>query len=316
MGKTLIKVSCVDQRLVTSYAPLVASGGMSEDEVDFSFCPLWDGFTKTAVFYRDGGTVYHVLLSDDKATIPQEVLKDEGTLYFGVFGVKDGVRRTSEVLRYKIKAGAITTGTTPPDPTPDIYSQLLTKVTSAENKVTALETKVDNISVGGRNLLTQASCKANEYYTESATWRSGYGVTLPTTSNNPTFQTSNLNGGGAFVVGETYTLSFTAKANGTTNVYTDLYPDTIGGIFGNAKREVTTTPRKIVMTDVLTSSADLGNVYFRFWRLASEPKYEIQVWDIKLEKGNKATDWSPAPEDVYAEIAKLKAAIIALGGNV
>ena len=143
MGKTLIKVSCVDQRLVTSYAPLVASGGMSEDEVDFSFCPLWDGFTKTAVFYRDGGVVYHVLLSDDKATIPQEVLKDEGTLYFGVLGVKDGVRRTSEVLRYKIKAGAITTGTTPPEPTPDIYSQLLTKITTAEttlgNRVSAVE---------------------------------------------------------------------------------------------------------------------------------------------------------------------------------
>lgn len=124
MGKTLIKVNCVDQQLFVSTPPLVASGGINEDEVEFSFGPLWDGFTKTAVFYRDGGVVYHVLLSDDKATIPQEVLKDEGTLYFGVFGVKDGVRRTSEVLRYKIKAGAITTGTTPPDPTPDIYAQI------------------------------------------------------------------------------------------------------------------------------------------------------------------------------------------------
>lgn len=160
---------------------------------------------------------------------------------------------------------------------------------------------VDGISVGGRNLLTQASCKANVYYSESAAWRSKYGVILPANIGNPTFQTSNLNDSGAFVVGETYTLSFTAKADGTTNVYTDLYPDTIGGIFSNARREVTTTPRKIVMTDVLTSSTDLGNVYLRFWGLASDPKYAIQIWDIKLEKGNKSTDWSPAPEDfVYA----------------
>lgn len=160
---------------------------------------------------------------------------------------------------------------------------------------------VDGISVGGRNLLTQASCKANVYYSESAAWRSKYGVILPANTGNPVFQTSNLNDSGAFVVGETYTLSFTAKADGTTNVYTDLYPDTIGGIFSNARREVTTTPRKIVMTDVLTSSTDLGNVYLRFWGLASDPKYAIQIWDIKLEKGNKSTDWSPAPEDlVYA----------------
>jgi phage minor structural protein len=183
---------------------------------------------------------------------------------------------------------------------------LKTRMTTAESKIdqkadsitlSVLEKKVNGISVGGRNLLTKAACKANACYTESATWRSGYGVTLPTTSDNPTFQTSNLNGGGAFAIGETYTLSFTAKAEGTTNVYTDLYPDTIGGIFGNAQREVTTTPRKIVMTDVLTSSADLENVYLRFWRMPSEPKFAIQIWDIKLEKGNKATDWSPAPED-------------------
>lgn len=184
---------------------------------------------------------------------------------------------------------------------------LTTRVTTAESQIlqkadsitlSVLETKVDGISVGGTNLLTQASCKANEYYSESAAWRSKYGVILPANISNPVFQTSNLNGNGAFVVGETYTLSFTAKAEGTTNVYTDLYPDTIGGIFGNAKREVTTTPRKIVMTDVLTSSDNLGDVYLRFWRMPSEPKFAIQIWDIKLEKGNKATDWSPAPEDL------------------
>ena len=189
------------------------------------------------------------------------------------------------------------------------------RMTTAESKIdqkadsitlSVLETKVDGISIGGRNLLTKAACKGSPYYAEDASWRSGYGVTLPTTSDNPTFQTSNLNGGRAFAIGETYTLSFTAKAEGTTNVYTDLYPDTIGGIFGNARREVTTTPRRIVITDVLTSSADLGNVHLRFWRMASEPKYAIQIWDIKLEKGNKSTDWSPAPEDIEGDVSALE----------
>jgi hypothetical protein len=26
------------------------------------------------------------------------------------------------------------------------------------------------------------------------------------------------------------------------------------------------------------------------------------LWDVKLEKGSKATDWTPAPEDVAADI--------------
>lgn len=210
------------------------------------------------------------------------------------------IPKAGEIIVYsddarKIKVGD---GTTKVSALKFVSQDELAKITTLGDELDALEMKVDNISVGGRNLLTQAACKGSPYYAEDASWRSGYGVTLSTTSDNPTFQTSNLNGGGAFAIGETYTLSFTAKADGTTNVYTDLYPDTIGGIFGNAKREVTTTPRRIVMTDVLTSSADLGNVRLRFWRMASEPKYAIQIWDIKLEKGNKSTDWSPAPEDL------------------
>jgi len=37
----------------------------------------------------------------------------------------------------------------------------------------------------------------------------------------------------------------------------------------------------------------------------TQPSYTMvcQIWDIKLEKGNKATDWTPAPEDVASDIA-------------
>lgn len=129
MGKTLIKVNCIDQQLFLSVPPLIASGGVNEDEIEFSFCPLWDGFVKTVIFYRDKNTVYHVLLSNDKAVIPKEVLEDEGTLYFGVFGVSGNITRTSEIQRYKVKQGAITTGSTPPTPTPSIYEQVLAKLT-------------------------------------------------------------------------------------------------------------------------------------------------------------------------------------------
>src|SRR5690606_36345046 len=39
-----------------------------------------------------------------------------------------------------------------------------------------------------------------------------------------------------------------------------------------------------------------------------------RLYNIKLEKGNKATDWSPAPEDVTAE-AKAIADAIVIGGR-
>lgn len=125
MGKTLIQVECQDQRLTAVLTPTIASGGRNEDEIEFSFCPLWDGYEKTAIFYRDKENPYHVVVTDDRCIIPHEVLAEEGIMYFGVIGAKGDAIRTSEVIRYRVKLGALTEGTRPSDPTPDVYSQIL-----------------------------------------------------------------------------------------------------------------------------------------------------------------------------------------------
>lgn len=135
LGKTIIRVTCVDQRLVISSGPVIASGGLNEDKVVFDFCPLWNDFVKTAIFYRDKGQVYHSVLVDNTCLIPWEVTASEGEMYFGVFGVKGDITRTSEILRYKVVAGAITEDTTPSDPTPDIYEQILEAFRQTPEKV-------------------------------------------------------------------------------------------------------------------------------------------------------------------------------------
>lgn len=146
---TLIEVDCKDQDLTLLDAPLIASGDVQSDEVHFTFCPKWDGMIKTAVFYRNEEEAYSVLVDENnKCIIPQEVLKEEGTLYFGVFGVKDSMVKTSEILRYKVKRGVITESTKIPDPTPDIYSQLLTKIEEAGILFT-IATEADIVSILG-----------------------------------------------------------------------------------------------------------------------------------------------------------------------
>lgn len=124
---TIIKVRCTDQVLTFENTPVIASGGLEEDFIVFDFCSKWDGFVKTAVFWRNEKEGYHVMLDDgDSCAIPQEVLADEGVIYFGVFGVNGtNTRRTTEALSYRIVKGAITTGTKPASPAPDIYTQLL-----------------------------------------------------------------------------------------------------------------------------------------------------------------------------------------------
>lgn len=126
---SIIRVNCVDQTLAFDHTPVIASGGLREDFIQFTFCGQWTGFTRTVAFWRSVKEVYHVLLDEnDAAELPSEVTGEEGPIFFGVFGVNaDGVQRTTEVMTYHIVQGAITTGTAPAEPTPDIYNQLLAK---------------------------------------------------------------------------------------------------------------------------------------------------------------------------------------------
>lgn len=133
-----ILVKCQDQVLAFENTPLIASGDVGVDFVQFDFCSLWDGYKRTAVFWRNEKDVYHVNLDDeDRCEIPPEVLQDGGLIYFGAFGVNAaGQQRTSKVLTYRIEQGAITTDTKPSDPTPDIYTQIMQEFLNFEAEIT------------------------------------------------------------------------------------------------------------------------------------------------------------------------------------
>lgn len=124
---TTILVKCVDQNLQVLNSPIVASGGLQETSMQFSFCSKWEGLAKTVVFYRDKSEVYNVVLDgEDKCLIPDEVMQEKGRIYFGVYGVSGSKRKTTFILKYDIQEGAFLEGIDPSEPTPDIYEQLLT----------------------------------------------------------------------------------------------------------------------------------------------------------------------------------------------
>ena len=148
-----IKVECVDQTLTITNAPVIASGGLLENDVEFDFCELWTGYVKTAVFYKDKNLVYSAAVgNDNKCSVPHEVTDDEGTMYFGVFGTnEDGVIKTSEIVKYRIVEGAITDDSHPSDPTPEFWQQCLTKITEA---ITASNNVVNTANTANQNSAT------------------------------------------------------------------------------------------------------------------------------------------------------------------
>ena len=126
---SVIRASVTDQLLKITEAPVVASGGHNELKVAFTFCEKWDGFAKTATFYRDENEIYYAVLDEnDTCVVPWEVYFEAGTFYFGVFAEKDSIRRTTNVVKYKTKKGAVSSDLLPSDPSPGVYEQILSQL--------------------------------------------------------------------------------------------------------------------------------------------------------------------------------------------
>lgn len=139
-----IQIKCVDQTLTLTNTPIIASGGTAEDYVQFDFCPLWDGYIRTAVFWRTPTEARTVILdSEDKALIPPEILTTEGVIYIGAFGTNGTTRRTSEVVRYKVVQGAVSEDTEVPDPSADVWTQILALCADILDKVDNAQAELD-----------------------------------------------------------------------------------------------------------------------------------------------------------------------------
>lgn len=148
-----IRVQCIDQAIGFLNTPVISSGNVNYDTITFEFCSRWDGFRKTAIFYRTKDDVYYQILDEsDTCKIPNEVLGDTGVIYIGVFGVKEDITITSEILTYRIREGAITEGLKPSDPTPDIYDQIISKYDDYDQRLAYFE-NLFNGSIGNAEKL-------------------------------------------------------------------------------------------------------------------------------------------------------------------
>ena len=107
--KTTITVSVKGQKLFVTNQPVIAAGGVNEVAMQFAFDDTWDGYDKTATFYRDMSKSYPCALVNDTCTIPAEVLAAKGVVFFGLVGVKNNTRRTTITASFNVSHGAYST---------------------------------------------------------------------------------------------------------------------------------------------------------------------------------------------------------------
>lgn len=208
---------------------------------------------------------------------------------------------------------------------------ITTASTDATNKVNSAKTElnktIDNIQVGGRNLLRNSALEGITFPYTSAeyNWRTASVNPSDTVLRTrelikdcPAFPqgvygikfvysgTTDLNvdiaqDGRVMEHGETYTLSAYFKLTKGNPKFalqygTTPYPaKSFNGSNEWVKCSFTFTYDKTQFSDKLST-----NIYFGI----RGNSFEGYACGFKLEKGNKSTDWTPAPEDVNSEINK------------
>ena len=145
--------------------------------------------------------------------------------------------------------------------------------------------KVNNIQVGGRNLLKDTSKEL-----KSVTF-GGWDYYFP---NNITSWEKNKT-----LTGNIYLKPTEQDASCMLHVrYKDSSYKQYRGNIISAGREGYST-----VTITVPNSDDISHIQFSIRHSASSTPTDVVYYkEAKVEKGNKATDWTPAPEDIDAEI--------------
>ena len=181
------------------------------------------------------------------------------------------------------------------------------------NTVSSVETKVNNMQIGGTNLLrgtNTVTALTSPGTWARGTWRqAGTGTGTRTSINVSDSPNANIKVGwstastsGQVLIcqdnvpttaGEVYTISCYAK--GTGKIKLQYGNNSVGYLGVDRTIEDANTWKKYTYT---ITSRGTANVYF-----GSETQgNDVSFCGMKLEKGNVATDWAPAPEDIESNL--------------
>ena len=171
----------------------------------------------------------------------------------------------------------------------DVNDNLSSRIDQTAGSITStVKSEIDKIAIGGRNIavgtsVSKENSRSCDYHVSSVVFETG-----------------------------DYTVSFYAKASKheTASVYLndDSGANRIGIIF-SSEINLTEEYQKFTFTKKNNKeySGDVNGIVIRIYG-KTETDNTISVKELKLEIGNKATDWSPAPEDVEEDIDNAQSA--------
>lgn len=210
----------------------------------------------------------------------------------------------------------------------DGFKSTVSSTYATNSSVSEIREGLDNLEIGGRNILvnTKTMSGTNIIKANAATLTDTYKDFKVLSYDNRAATTGSVDiltfrGIYPEKLGSTYTLSFYAKGSGDRKLVTFFYGATgyLQVAYATQSDGVTSKPADGATYWTLT---DEWQRYWVTWTLKDDGDISIEkyvlfrlnfggaanICGVKLEKGNRATDWTPAPEDVDKDIATAQAA--------
>lgn len=185
----------------------------------------------------------------------------------------------------------------------DVASSALSKVIAAETQISqnknaielrATKTEVANIQVGGRNYIIPSELSSYSNYNSNPVYDGNYTVTSTLTNNATVYFTLQVNN--FKPLDAQYTVSGYIKVN-------DVIPKTsyftqCASTYGNNCIKNKYNPSTGYFEITQDYPVDSQWIFHCPINRTTKLTDKIQLTKLKFELGNKATDWTPAPEDL------------------
>ncbi|MCB8639951.1 MULTISPECIES: hypothetical protein [unclassified Holdemanella] len=294
-GATGKGISSVTPQYYLSTSNTAQSGGSWKTTQD-----TWSNgkyyWTRDAIAWNDGSTTYTTPTLATGLNNANSTANNAQTI----------ASQTASKFQWIVKSGSSATDFTLTDRTAQLVANNINLnglVTfkgldsSTQNKITETSNKIDNLQIGGRNLFLDSDLKICN---ETRNWYKDFKDHISTENGiNYATMTGTQWFLGQYVEleeGQTYTMSCLARVNKNSqlkkfrlHIKLDHISNTAGVI------ETLCTDKFQRLSYTFTWNLPNGKERVHF--LLRDADATVDVALLKLEKGNKATDWTPAPED-------------------
>lgn len=247
------------------------------------------------VCLNNSGTSYWLnLYSGDKKrtlTIPENITDSAYLMLRADQDSNAPVGTTLVVRGIKLELGSVATDWTPAPE--DVEGG----ITDAKQAAQEANDKIDSLEVGGRNLLLNSGTPVSN-----------------TTYNMVEYLLAEIP-----VEGETYTLQIKGTLGEGHNYFMAYNSSGLSGdhisLVGSTSKDGFGPPdangvyRATFKWRNTSGSTTVVPKYIRVYQYPSSGKGASEIEWVKLEKGNMATDWTPAPEDVEEQINDAQASV-------